>query len=129
MTEQELIAAALSVRENAYAPYSKFKVGAAILTTKGDLFTGCNVENSSYGLAICAERHAIGAMVAAGQTSFSKIVVAATPLASPCGACRQFIVEFGANIEVVSVDANKSESIKRWPIVELIPNYFHFDQL
>ena len=101
MTEQELIEAAAHVRENAYAPYSQFKVGAALLTTSGDMFVGCNVENSSYGLTVCAERNAIAAMIAAGQTKFEKIVVAASPLASPCGACRQAIVEFGADTEVI----------------------------
>ena len=129
MKEHELIEAALSVRHNAYAPYSKFKVGAALVSKNGDLFTGCNVENSSYGLAICAERHAVGAMVAAGIREFDKIVVAASPLASPCGACRQFIIEFGDGIEVVAVDAENPKSISRWNIKDLLPNHFHFDQI
>ena len=128
MSETELIQAALAVRKKAYAPYSKFHVGAALLTTGGEVFVGCNVENSSYGLAICAERYAIGAMVAAGHKSIAKIVVAATPLASPCGACRQFIIEFGEDIEVVSVDANDPDQLNRWSITELIPHHFHFNK-
>ena len=128
MTEKELIRAALEVRERAYAPYSKFNVGAAILTESGKLFVGCNVENSSYGLSICAERNAIGAMVASGFSRIQKIVVAASPLASPCGACRQSIVEFGSEIEVVSINANDPEELRRWQIRELIPDHFEFSE-
>ena len=102
MNMNNLIEAALQVRQRAYAPYSKFHVGAAVLTDQGEVFVGCNVENASYGLAICAERMAIGAAVASGKKpseasplKIKTIVVAATPLASPCGACRQFIAEFG----------------------------------
>lgn len=126
MNDRELIEAALAARNNAYAPYSKFYVGAALETTEGEIFSGCNVENSSYGLSICAERHAIGNMVSAGFKQFKKIVVAATPLASPCGACRQFIVEFGSDIEVVSFDAKKQSDIMRWNICDLIPSHFRF---
>ncbi len=128
MTEQELIEAAAHVRENAYAPYSQFKVGAALLTTSGDMFVGCNVENSSYGLTVCAERNAIAAMIAAGQTKFEKIVVAASPLASPCGACRQAIVEFGADTEVISFDPADPKQIKRWRASELITDHFRFNR-
>lgn len=128
MTEAELIQVAIQARGNAHAPYSKFAVGAALLTKTGKLFTGCNVENSSYGLTICAERNAIGAMVVAGHQDLEKVVVAASPLASPCGACRQSIVEFGTEIEVVSVDPEDMTSVKRWSICELIPDHFKFDQ-
>ncbi len=96
MTEQ-LITAAWAVRERAYAPYSHFQVGAALLTKQGDIFTGCNVENLSYGLTNCAERVAIGSMIAAGQREISQLVVVADtgqPI-SPCGACRQVLAEFG----------------------------------
>lgn len=126
MTEQELIQAAIDVRVRAYAPYSKFKVGAAILTKSGELFVGCNVENGSYGLSICAERQAIGAMVASGFSKIETIIVAASPLASPCGACRQSIVEFGSEIQVVSVNANDLGEIRRWQIRDLIPDHFDF---
>jgi cytidine deaminase len=96
MTPEQLIEAAWQVRENAYAPYSKFKVGAAILSG-GQVFTGCNVENLSFGLTICAERVAASSMVAAGQGRIEMVAVVAdtgTPV-SPCGACRQFLAEFG----------------------------------
>jgi cytidine deaminase len=96
MTTQ-LITAAWAVRERAYAPYSKFHVGAAILTTTGEIYTGCNVENLSYGLTNCAERVALGSMIAAGQREIAQVVVVADtdqPI-SPCGACRQVMAEFG----------------------------------
>lgn len=126
--EQRLIAEAISARLAAYAPYSEFKVGAALLLADGtSIVTGCNVENASYGLAICAERNAICAAVAAGQQKFLAIAVAASPLASPCGACRQFIVEFGKDIPVISVDpADPENQIRRWTSGELIPDSFEF---
>ncbi len=124
MNEQDLIAAALAVRGNAYAPYSRFSVGCALLTANGTLYTGCNVENSSLGLSICAERNAIAAMVADNQRDIETIVVAASPLASPCGACRQFIVEFGSEIDVICCNAEDPQALHRWKIADLIPNYF-----
>lgn len=128
-TEKLLIEQALQVREQAYAPYSKFKVGAALLLDDAEsVVTGCNVENASYGLAICAERNAICAAVAEGRQKFSVIVVAATPLASPCGACRQFIVEFGKDIEVISVDAEDTSKVLRWKSGDLIPDSFEFKE-
>ena len=126
-TESRLIESAIAARERAYAPYSNFKVGAALLLSDGKtIITGCNVENSSYGLAICAERNAICAAVAQGHKKFAAIVVAASPLASPCGACRQFIVEFGKDIEVVSVDPNDNAKLLRWTSDQLIPDSFEF---
>ena len=92
-----LVEAAWQVRERAYAPYSKFAVGAALLAADGRVFTGCNVENLSYGLSQCAERVALGAAVAAGARDFLALVVVAdtgVPI-SPCGACRQVMAEFG----------------------------------
>ena len=97
MDDDELVDAAWSARENAHAPYSGFKVGAALLAADGRVFTGCNVENLSYGLTMCAERVAIGGAVAAGAGEFAVIVVVAetgVPV-SPCGACRQVMAEFG----------------------------------
>ena len=92
-----LVAAAGSVRKRAHAPYSKFAVGAAILDGDGQIHLGCNVENASYGLSVCAERHAVGCAVAAGSSRFVAIAVVAdtTPPTSPCGACRQVLAEFG----------------------------------
>lgn len=97
MNDDSLIDLAWQAREQAYAPYSKFKVGAAVLTTNGMTFPGCNMENLSYGLTLCAERVALGSMVAAGHRSLLAIAVVADtsePI-SPCGACRQVLAEFG----------------------------------
>lgn len=124
---EPLIEAALKVREHAYAPYSEFTVGSAVLTGDGSIFVGCNVENASYGLAICAERNAIASAVAAGKQKFVAVAIAATPLASPCGACRQFIFEFGDDIQVISVDAAEPTSRKQWTSKELLPGGFRLD--
>jgi cytidine deaminase len=122
-----LIEAALDVRSRAYAPYSQFRVGAALLTADGSVFTGCNVENASYGLCLCAERAAVSRAVAAGHQDFKIIVVAATPLASPCGACRQFLFEFGDTIKVVSVDADNPTETKTWLSRDLLPDGFRLN--
>ncbi len=118
-TDDELIAAAWEGRENAYAPYSDFKVGAALLGADGAIFTGCNVENISYGLTNCAERVAVGAAVAAGIRSFEKVAVVAdtaVPI-SPCGACRQVLAEFGVKTVIL---ANRTESVV-FSLEELLP--------
>jgi cytidine deaminase len=121
-----LITLAVETRSMAYAPYSNFLVGAALQTNDGTVFTGCNVENTSYGLCICAERTAICKAVSEGYQKFRAIAVAANPLATPCGACRQFIVEFGKEIEVICVDAENPSQTKSWKIEELIPDNFKF---
>ena len=123
---QQLVDLAIEARQQAYAPYSRFLVGAALLTADGTVFTGCNVENTSYGLSICAERTAICKAVSHGHQKFKTIVVAATPFASPCGACRQFLIEFGKGIHVVSVNAEDLQQTKTWTIEELIPENFRF---
>lgn len=123
---QTLIQKAIEAREKAYAPYSKFKVGAALLSNDGRVCTGCNVENASFGLCLCAERIAIGKAISEGQREFQAIAVAATPLASPCGACRQFLLEFGTEIEVISVDAANPSVIRIWTSGQLIPDGFRF---
>lgn len=122
--ESELIRLALETRQQAYAPYSNFQVGAALLTESGNIFTGCNVENASFGLCICAERSAICQAVARGERKFRTLVVAATPLASPCGACRQFISEFGAGISILCVDAENPRQRLHRTIGELLPMAF-----
>jgi len=99
---KELYTAAKKAREYAYAPYSHFLVGAALLSTEGQIFTGCNVENASYGLTICAERTAVFKAVSQGCTSFRALLLVTdceTP-ASPCGACRQVLAEFSLELEV-----------------------------
>lgn len=103
MTYEKLLQEAQKASYHAYAPYSKFKVGAALLTASGQIFTGCNVENASYGLTICAERVAVAKAVSQGYRDFKAIAIYALteePV-SPCGACRQVISEFGGDIEIV----------------------------
>jgi cytidine deaminase len=107
---RHLEAAARRASKKAYAPYSKFRVGAAVLTGSGKIVTGCNVENASYGLCNCAERTAIFTAVAAGETAIRAVVVH-TPTqtaTAPCGACRQVINEFGADAIIISIcDSNE----------------------
>lgn len=119
----ELVRRARAVMENAYAPYSHFHVGAAIEAGDGTIHVGCNVENASYGLTICAERMAVGAAVAAGKRTFARIVVATAvePPATPCGACRQLLAEFGLDLEVITVGP---QSERRWRLRELLPEAF-----
>ena len=107
----------------AYAPYSGFRVGAALEADSGEVFTGCNVENASYGLTICAERTAAVSAVAGGHRCFRRLVIATEGdrAAAPCGACRQVLAEFGSEMEVYSV-ANKET--KRWLVRDLIPDAF-----
>jgi cytidine deaminase len=99
----ELIAAATRVKHNAYAVYSNFRVGAVLLTEKGNIFEGCNVENSSYGLTICAERNAVFRAVAEGETSFRAIAISSDDAGfiTPCGACRQVLAEFAPRLEII----------------------------
>jgi cytidine deaminase len=100
---EALLSAARDVRERAYAPYSHFAVGAALDTGDGHVFVGCNVENASYGLGICAERSAVSAAIAAGYRNFAAIAIAGAEgaVTSPCGACRQVLVEFNPDMTVV----------------------------
>lgn len=102
----QLVQAAIKARENAYAPYSKFSVGAAVLGADGRIYTGCNIENVSYGMTMCAERTAIFRMVSDGCTAFDAIAVVAGEKATdgaPCGACRQVMGEFANGIEQAEV--------------------------
>jgi cytidine deaminase len=110
-----LVTAALTVRQRAHAPYSHFLVGAALEDSSGAIHTGCNVENATYGLTVCAERVAIFKAVSEGARAFRRIVVAADTdtLTPPCGACRQIIWEFCGDIEVVLVNLHgKTESMR-----------------
>ena len=119
MDMDKLLELAWSARENAYAPYSNFAVGASVLSSDGRIFTGCNVENLSFGLTNCAERVAIGAAVAAGAREFEVVVVVAdtgVPI-SPCGACRQVLAEFGVPKVIL---ANRVERLE-FRLEELLP--------
>ena len=129
--QERLIAAAVAVRERAYAPYSRFQVGAAILTSAGELVAGCNVENVSYGLTNCAERTAVFAARAAGKLgdppegpAIAAVAVVADTTAppSPCGACRQVLYEFGPGCLVVM--ANLRGERRVLPLADLLPNAF-----
>src|SRR5919106_6271816 len=123
-----LISAARSVQARAYAPYSNFRVGAALESSDGTVFLGCNVENASYGLTICAERAAICAAVSAGAHRFRRAVVVSDsdPPAAPCGACRQVLSEFGLDLPIQGVGTTRTVS---WRLSELLPDAFGPEQL
>jgi cytidine deaminase len=118
-----LVAEAVAVRERAHAPYSEYRVGAALLTATGEIFTGCNVENASYGLSVCAERNAVAAAVAAGHTVFKAVAVVTSsfPAASPCGACRQVLAEFG---DYPVILADLGDERRMTSVRELLPDAF-----
>ncbi len=119
--------AAEKAQGNAYAPYSEFKVGAALLSEKGNIYSGCNVENGSYGLTVCAERNAIFDMVKNGEKEIKKIVIIGDTddYLSPCGACRQVIAEFSENETEVFM-FNKAGGYKKVTVDEIIPYVFKF---
>ncbi|SFW43210.1 cytidine deaminase [Selenomonas ruminantium] len=123
MEDKDLIAAAKKYRENAYAPYSKFKVGAAVLTKKGNVYGGCNIENSSFPVTNCAERTAIFKAVSEGEQAFAAIaLIADTPgPCSPCGACRQVMVEFKIPRIIM---ANMKGDVKVVTLEEIMPYAF-----
>ncbi|MDO4799707.1 MAG: cytidine deaminase [Bacillota bacterium] len=123
MTYRELLEAAYQAAENAYVPYSDYPVGAAILTTDGRVFTGCNVENSSYGATICAERVAATKAVSEGSAKFRAIAVVSKSkqFTPPCGVCRQFLSEFSEDLEFVFDDEGE---ILLYHMNDLLPYSF-----
>jgi cytidine deaminase len=128
VTTRVLVRKALAARKHAYAPYSKFKVGAAVLTRDGQVFTGCNIENASYGLCNCAERTALFAAIAAGHRhgQFTHLAVIGntdTPI-SPCGACRQVMHELGGS-KLVVIQANLRGDLIETTAGDLLPGAFH----
>ncbi|RZF43402.1 hypothetical protein LSTR_LSTR001663 [Laodelphax striatellus] len=130
--EKELIRASVDARKNSYSPFSNFAVGAALKCEDGTIITGCNVENSSYGLSICAERSAIVKAVSDGYRKFTSIAVCASPVndisTAPCGACRQFISEFSTKKDIIIyLTGPDMKKIVVTSIRELLPFSFHLN--
>lgn len=120
---QELIQKANQARSRAYAPYSNYQVGAALLTKKGQIFIGVNVENAAYPDSICAERSAVFSAVSAGERDFEAIAVATRNGGTPCGSCRQVLSEFGLDIVVLLTDENEN-LLQEKTVRELLPGAF-----
>lgn len=130
MTDAELIAQAQQARERAYAPYSSFPVGAALLGRSGRVYTGCNVENAAYPLVTCAERTAVTKAVSEGEREFQAIAVVTDTGATPCGACRQILREFsGPEGDLRVLVADTDGNVRTFTIAELLPEGFTPDQL
>ena len=124
--KRDLINSCISVQRNAYAPYSKFKVGAALLAKSGNIYTGCNFENAAFGAGVCAERVALGNAIAHGETEFEAICVSGNNAKiTPCGICRQALYEFG-NITVICCDET-GEDYRTYELKDLLP--YGFDDL
>lgn len=124
MTEKELVEYSLEMRKRAYAPYSKFYVGAALLSTDGKVYGGCNVENAAFGAGICAERNALSSAIADNSRYFSAIAVSGNgdEFCVPCGICRQMLYEFAPDIDVLC--ANSHGEYKKYKLNELLPLAF-----
>ncbi len=125
MDNKTLLEMAEAARENAYVPYSEFRVGAALLTKKGKVYTGCNVEIASFGATNCAERTAIFKAISEGEKEFEKIAIASSndEETFPCGICRQVIVEFGKDIKII-LGNSKKNIVKEYTIEQLLPHSF-----
>jgi cytidine deaminase len=122
LTPGELVAHAIEARERAYAPYSNYLVGAAVLATDGTIITGCNVENASYPATICAERVALTTAIAQGHRHFAAIAVATRDGGSPCGICRQVMAELG--LEMLVYISDESGNYRTTTVRELLPDSF-----
>lgn len=121
--QKALLAAALNVRRRAYAPYSQFTVGAAVLSKDGDIVSGINMENSSYGLSVCAERNTLATAVAQGKRDFAAMAIVSEGGVTPCGACRQVIHDICGDIEIILAD-EKGEIRKITTTRALLPDAF-----
>lgn len=121
MDYQSLVARAKAAKRFSHSPYSRFRVGAAVLTTGGKVYTGCNIENSSYGLTICAERTALFKAVSEGETSFIAIAIASdeTRFTPPCGACRQVMMDLAGDMDIVL--STQKGGLKVLRLVDLLP--------
>lgn len=134
MTDKELVELSIKARENSYSPYSNFRVGAALLSKSGKVYTGCNVENASYGICMCAERVALGKAVSEGETEFEAIAISGAlkdkeikEACAPCGICRQAIAEFcDGDFKVLLAKEGGYESLK---LSELLPHSFSKNSL
>ena len=132
MTDRELVETAADTMKNAYAPYSGFKVGAALLAESGAVYSGCKTENASYPAGICAERAALAAAVTAGERKFLKLAVVGgksgviTDFCTPCGICRQALSEFGGDTEILLFNGSM---IKKLRLSDLLPDSFGRDSL
>lgn len=122
MNDQELIRLAQAARKNAYAPYSNYQVGAALLTQSGQVFTGCNVENAAYPMSLCAERAAVVKAISEGQREFVAIAIATRNGGSPCGACRQVLREFAPRMRVLIAD--DAGHVREFRLDQLLPESF-----
>ena len=122
MNDQQLVALAQKARKNAYAPYSHYDVGAALLTASGQVFTGCNVENAVYPMCLCAERTAVVKAVSEGQREFAVIAIATRNGGSPCGACRQVLREFAPHIRILLTD--DAGTVRQYGLDQLLPDSF-----
>jgi cytidine deaminase len=127
MTPKELVHRALQARQQAYAPYSHYRVGAALLTADGVVIPGCNVENASYGGTICAERVALTSAIAQGQRAFVALAVATKNGGAPCGLCRQVMAELGPAMAVYISD--ERGTFRTTSVAELLPDWFRGENL
>lgn len=124
-TAERLVGVAREAQQHAYAPYSKFRVGAAVLVEDGRVFAGCNVENSSFGLTVCAERNAVAAAIVAGGRPIAVAVVTDEDHVGPCGACRQVLAEFDHEMPVVMA-ARDGSDVRSVSLSDLLPAAFRF---
>ena len=123
-----IVRSALAIRDQAYAPYSNFLVGAALLSSNDELFVGCNVENASYSLSICAERFAATSAVARGVTNWKAMAISSMGGVTPCGACRQFLAEFALGLDLFLVNSDDGK-YRHCTVSDLLPDAFYAAQL